>query len=145
MTSLSELIDQLKNIEGYVYHFLRYKDVQDKTHHYKFFIEKENILKCYQVRILVVNEGEENEVVYLYEIPRCIDIRPKGDFETLLLSTIETYQTNDPTLEYYEVNSVDEIDNKARATGYFLEDGVLVRKEFLSYMYDGNIKFREIS
>lgn len=145
MVTLSQIINQIEGLDGYVYHFLRYKDPNDLTQYYRVFIETDNYVKGHEVRILVINEGEGNEAAYIYEIPEEIDPRVPGTFKTLLNTTIDTYQTANPKLEYYEINNLDEVKNVARITGYFLnaEDKLEV-KVFISFMLGENIKFREV-
>ena len=145
MATLSQIIHQMEQLEGYVYHFMRYKDPNDLTQYYKVYIATDGYVKAHEVRILVINEGEANESAYVYDIPKEIDPRLPGPFEAALLTFITSYVASNPELEYYEVNGLDEVNNKARVTGYFLnQDNKLEVKSFVSFMLGENLKFREI-
>lgn len=145
MVTLQQIINQIEGLEGYVYHFMRYKDSLDLTQYYKIYISNQGFVTCYEVRILVLNEGEPDEAAYIYDIPKEIDPRTPGTFEQSMLTLIENYKSNNPELEYYDVSSVDEVNQVARITGYYLNvENRLETKRYIAFMDGENIKFREL-
>lgn len=67
MTTLNQLINGIQSTEGYLYARLRATDHQGIVKCYTAWFQRyDDRVRDFEVRILVLNEGEGNEEAYLY-------------------------------------------------------------------------------
>ncbi len=141
--NLNEAIDQVKTIDGYQYHRSRATDHEGTVKCYTFWFEKNGVISDYEVRFLVIDEGELGERALVYSTKH---IQPETEFKEAMIAVIDQYQASHPELEYYEIINVNERNKFGRVTVYIYDEVQehVVHEEYLVWDEAGLIKIRKI-
>ncbi len=113
---LSEIIDQIKAMDGYKYHRLRATDHKDMVKCYTFWFAKNGEMRDHEVRFLVINEGEAEEIAWVYSTKH---VEPAiSAFRDAITEKIPLFRGNNPEYEKIIIDSVKEADEVAELTVY---------------------------
>lgn len=110
---LSELLTQIKNQQGYVYHRLLTEDRNVKT--FSIWVTRNNFMQEFRLRVLVLDEGQPSENVVTYGA-ELADIQ--GSFRAEVESKIPAYLTAHPEIEKIVLVSVNEYREIASLDAY---------------------------
>lgn len=139
--NLNNVLNQIVNFEGYIYHRLRAVDHNGLVKCYTFWLQRNGELKDYEVRILVIGEGAPEEEAHVYSTKH---INPSTAFRSLLESKIVEFQASNPAYEKVIVQSVNEPEEFARVQ-VFKYDSVAKQSTELSviaFNMDGEVTLR---
>jgi len=141
--NLDEAIDQVKSIEGYQHHRERATDHSGTVKCYTFWFEKNDEMRDYEVRFLVIDEGEPGEAALVYSTKH---IQPETELKEAMIVAIDQYRVSHPELEYYEITNVNEWSKLGRVTAYIYDEAQehVVPEEYLVWDEAGVIKRRKI-
>jgi len=141
---LNEIIDQIKTLEGYVYHRLRATDHLEMVQCYTFWFKKNGEMRDHEVRFLVVDKDTPEEEAWVYSTKH---LHPgESPFKDEIALKIPLFQAANPDYEKILIASVKEADEVAelRAYKYDSETDTSERLELVAFRKDGTLTVRKL-
>ncbi len=114
--NLNEAIDQVKAIDGYVYHRLRAEDHYGMVQCYTFWFARGDGLRDYEVRFLVADKDTPEESAWIYSTKH-IHVA-ETPFRDTVIQKIPLFQNTNPEYEKIIIISLSERDEVAELHAY---------------------------
>ena len=135
-------IAEVQSLTGYVYHRARATDHQGYVQCYTFWFEHPvtGALAPYEVRFLVVNLGEQNEVARCYGVSHIP--QPVTTYRSVVATALNSFIANNASYEKGWISACDEANEIAIIKAYEVNAGVATEKTAVVYKVDGNLTVR---
>ena len=138
--TLTEAIESITLLEGYVYHRLRATDHNGMVKCFTFWFESGVQMRDYEVRMLVKDEGLPTEEAHIYETAH-LPNQP-ASFRDAVNTKIADFQISNPAYEKAYIQSCSEAREIAMIKAYEVTGSNVEEKTVVAYKKNGNIVLR---
>ena len=141
---LNEVIEQIKAFDGYKHHRLRATDHSGLVQCYTFWFERNNDVKNYEIRFLVINKDTVEEEAWVYSTKH-IQVKPTP-FEDEVRQKIPQFQSSNPEYEKITITFINEADEIAELCAYKYDVQTTTSKkiELVIFKKDGELIARKL-